>query len=88
MKHQAVQTHGGIEVKLHAFSTPATDRVSCNRRCALRKWVPGTHRTAGWVGPTAGLAVVKNKQLSCYCHESKPDFFQYIQQMHTVIHDL
>jgi len=55
-------------VSVHSFLnfTLDGDDQSSSRlcRCTPRKRAPNIHRTAGWVGPTAGLHVLEKKNFS------------------------
>jgi len=57
-----MKTHEGVEVKLHAFLTPALDGAewSASRPGDFIRWerAPGTHWIGGWVGPRADLDAV------------------------------
>lgn len=65
---------GEEEVWLHSFLGSALDggesKTSHSGRFTARK-NPSTLQIGGWMGPRADLDVVKNKQISFLCWESK-----------------
>jgi len=65
--HHAMNTHVGVEVQLHAFSTSALDggewSASFSSCFTPRESNSGTHWIEGWVGPRFNLKAVVKRSL-------------------------
>jgi hypothetical protein len=66
IKHSAMKTYWGVEVKRHEFLTSALkgDEWSALHPGRLIAWeiAPGTHEIRGWMGPRAGLDAMDERK--------------------------
>jgi hypothetical protein len=58
IKHYAIKTYGGVDVKSHIFLTPALVGEEWSASCS-GPFTSGTHLIGDWVGLRAGLDVVE-----------------------------
>jgi hypothetical protein len=71
IKHRALNTRGGVEVRLHTFLTTARGGVEWSASSPGR-FTSDTHWIGGWVGPRTGLNAAQKRTNSALDRDRTP----------------